>query len=501
MDPITLARWDFAGTAIFHFFLVPLSIGLAVALVLLQTAWARTGEEKYRLAARFWFRPFLILYIVGVATGVVQEYQLHVEWSGFTEVLNEAFGGLLLYTGIVAFLLEVTLISLWHFGDGVFSRWVHLGLGWLLVFVLHAAAAVTLTLNAWIQDPVGYRIDSQGHVVISDVAEVVLSPTALTAVGHTVSASLLTAGLFLVCVSSWRLRVVRFHSVFTASRRLGLWLTVLAAFFVVVSGDISGKVLTSRQPMKMAAAEALWETGQPAPLALFAIPDEAAGRNRVAVEIPAGLSLLGTGDPHGEVRGMTPLQREYVARYGPGDYVPPVAPLFWSFRIMVGCGIFALGFAGLGLWLTRRGRWRGDRPVLLRRIWYLSSYAAIAVPFIGSTTGWLLTETGREPWVVTGMLRMTDAVSSQWLGARAGWWTIGLALGYLAVGGYTLHRIVRAVREAPTDPWLTTGVGTQVSHRAGVRVTAGATTVRAENGRPDGARRPEGELSGTNRAR
>jgi cytochrome d ubiquinol oxidase subunit I len=500
MDPITLARWDFAGTAIFHFFLVPLSLGLAVALALLQTAWVRTGEDKYQQAARFWFRPFLILYIVGVATGVVQEYQLHLEWKGFTEVLNDAFGGLLLYAGIVAFLLEVTLISLWHFGDGVFSRRVHVAVGWLLVLVLHLAATVTLTLNAWIQDPVGYQIDAQGHIAITDVSAVILSPTALTALGHTFSASLLTGGLFLVCVSSWRLRSIRSHSVFTASRRLGLWLTVAAAFMVMVSGDISGKVVTDRQPMKMAAAEALWETGEPAPFALFAVPDETAGNNRFAVEVPGALSFLATGNPDGEVRGITPLQREYAARYGSGDYVPPVAALFWSFRIMVGCGMFALAFAVLGLWLTRRGRWRGDRPPLLRRIWHLSSYAMVVVPFVGSATGWLLTETGREPWVVTGMLHMTDAVSPQWQGGRAAWWTIGLAVGYLVIAGYTLLKLVQAVRQ-PADVVFSPGAAATTSRPTGLPATAPA-TARAHAGRPDAdAALPTGTLSGANRGR
>jgi len=500
MDPITLARWDFAGTAIFHFFLVPLSLGLAVALALLQTAWLRTGEEKYRQAARFWFRPFLILYIVGVATGVVQEYQMHLEWHRFTEVLNSAFGGLLLYAGIIAFLLEVTLISLWHFGDGVFSRRVHLAVGWTLVLVLYAAATVTLTLNAWIQDPVGYRIDSYGQVSITDASAVILSPTALIAIGHTFSASLLTAGLFMVCISSWRLRDVRLHSVFTASRRFGLWLTAAAALMVVITGDISGKVATDRQPMKMAAAEALWETGQPAPLALFAIPDEEAGRNRFAVEVPAALSFLATGDPKGEVRGITPLQREYAARYGPGDYVPPVAALFWSFRVMAGSGMVALAFAVLGLWLTRRGRWRGDRPQLLRRIWYLSSYAMIAVPFVGSTAGWLLTETGREPWVVTGVLNMTDAVSPHWTGSRAGWWTIGLTVGYLALAAYTFLRIAWSLRQ-PADVVFSAGVTTSVVRPAGTPAIAAAVASEQTDAADADVTPSTDTLSGVDRAR
>ncbi|MFH2071838.1 MAG: cytochrome ubiquinol oxidase subunit I [Actinomycetota bacterium] len=406
MDPLLVARWQFGIVTIYHFIFVPLTIGLALLVAVLETFYVRTRDPKYLQATKFWGKLFLINFAIGVVTGIVQEFQFGMNWSSYSRYVGDIFGAPLAIEGLVAFFLESTFIGLWIFGWKRLSARQHLFSAWMVSLGTMISAFWILTANAWMQRPVGYEINSAtGRAELTSFLDVATNTVAWVHFIHTIFFSVLTAAVLMLVVSAWHLLRDRTDGVYTFSAGLASVAILLSSLGVAFSGHWMGQVMTQVQPMKMAAAEALWETEQPAGFSLFAIGDVANGRNHINIVIPKALSLLATNSFDGEVLGINPLQAEFEAEHGPGDYIPPVGTIYWSFRLMIGIGFLLMALGAWGtylLWKKRVGTVTWFHKIAL---W------SLALPFLANVFGWIVTEIGRQPWVVYGELLVKDGVS------------------------------------------------------------------------------------------
>ncbi|MDO8213584.1 cytochrome ubiquinol oxidase subunit I [Conexibacter sp. CPCC 206217] len=444
MNTLELARLQFGVTTLFHFIFVPLSIGLAAWVALCQTRYHRTGDETYLRMTRFWGKLMLISLAIGVVTGIVQEFQFGMNWSRYSRYVGDVFGAPLAMEGLAAFFLESTFLGLWIFGWGKLSPRVHLACVWALAFGSALSAYFILAANSWMQHPVGYELNEvTGRAEMTSIWHVLTNNTALYALTHTLLGAATTAGAVVLGVCAWRMLRRDADPVWSRSARLALPIVLVAAFGTAVSGHFQGMLMEDQQPMKMAAAEAQFETKQPASFSLFATGDFShnPGRTTFDLRIPHALSILATGTWNGKVEGIDEIQRQEQAKYGPGDYTPIVAVTYWSFRLMVGAGSLLILLALLGVWLMRRaGRLEGSR-------WYLrAALAGAALPTLANLSGWVFTEMGRQPWVVYGLLRTSDANSPR-VGAFSLIVTIvGFTLLYgvlAAIGGWLFCKEVR----------------------------------------------------------
>ncbi|MFE1749802.1 cytochrome ubiquinol oxidase subunit I [Streptomyces anandii] len=431
LAPETLARWQFGITTVYHFLFVPLTISLAALTAGLQTAWVRTDKEKYLRATKFWGKLFLINIAMGVVTGIVQEFQFGMNWSDYSRFVGDIFGAPLAFEALIAFFFESTFIGLWIFGWDKLPKKIHLACIWMVSIGTILSAYFILAANSWMQHPVGYRINkAKGRAELTDFWAVLTQNTALSQVFHTLSAAFLTGGAFMVGIAAFHLARKKHVTTMKTSLRLGLVTVVIAGLLTAVSGDVLGKVMFKQQPMKMAAAEALWDGRKPAPFSVFAYGDVEKGHNSVAIEIPGLLSFLANDDFSSYVPGINDVNKAEQQKFGPGDYRPNIPVTFWGFRWMIGFGMasFALGLAGL--WLTRKkfmlpqhlrvGEDEVPHLVLLRNkplgsqltkwSWRIAVWT-LAFPLIANSWGWIFTEMGRQPWVVYGVLQTRHAVS------------------------------------------------------------------------------------------
>jgi cytochrome bd ubiquinol oxidase subunit I len=410
MDVVDLARWQFGIVTVYHFLFVPLTIGLSFLVAGLQTAWVRTGRERWLRLTRCYGKLLVINVAVGVVTGIVQEFQFGMNWSDFSRFAGDVIGAPMAIEALLAFFLESTFLGLWIFGWDRLPRRVHLACIWATAAGSALSAFVILAANSWMQHPVGYRIDPDtGRAQLTDFWAVLTNKVNLVTVPHTLAGCFLVAGALVVAVAVWQLR----HRAdggegelaFRSALRLGGWTTLVAAVALALTGDTQGKIMTDVQPMKMAAAEALYHTEQPASLSLLTI-GSLDGRHEVfAIKVPWLLSFLSTGHFDGKVLGITDLQAQYAASYGPGSYTPVIPVTYWGFRLMIGLGLLAAAVAAWALWAHRRGR-TPSSPWLAR--------ACLVLPLLppaANSAGWIFTEMGRQPWLAFGQLRTAAGVS------------------------------------------------------------------------------------------
>ena len=406
MDALIAARLQFGITTIYHFLFVPLTIGMALVVAILETRWVRTRDPKFLRATKFWGKLFLINFAIGVVTGIVQEFQFGMNWSSYSRFVGDIFGAPLAVEGLVAFFLESTFLGLWIFGWDRLSPRLHVVTAWLVSFGTVMSAFWILAANAWMQNPVGYRINpATGRAELESFVDLIRNPMAWYHLGHTVLAAALTAGVFVLAISGWHLLRNPESPVFRTSSALAVAMVLVAGLGVATTGHFQGQEVADIQPMKHAAVEAHWETEAPAAFSLFAIPSQDEGRNLVDLRIPHVLSLLTDHSWTSEVRGINDLQAEYESTFGPGDYRPPVAAVYWSFRVMVGVGFFLIALGAAGAWFLYRKRLHDIR--WFHRIALL----AIGLPFLANITGWVVTELGRQPWTVYGVLLTRQSVS------------------------------------------------------------------------------------------
>lgn len=423
MSSLDLARWQFAIVTIYHFLFVPLTIGLSVLVAVMQTRWHRSGDERWLRMTKFWGKLFLINFALGIVTGIVQEFQFGMNWSDYSRYVGDVFGAPLAMEALLAFFLESTFIGLWIFGWDRLPKRVHLACIWLAAIGINLSAYFILAANSWMQHPVGYRINEEsGRAELTSIWAVLSNPTVLAAWPHTIAGGFLVGGIFVGAVSVWSMRRGRDVDSFRRTARMGFVTALVATAVVSVSGHAFAQIMTEQQPMKMAAAEALWETENGAGFSLFAVGDVENGRNHVNLQIPRGLSFLATNSFDGQVRGINDIQAEYERTYGAGDYTPMVGVTYWSFRLMIGFGMLAGLIALVWTWALRGGR-TPTNPWL-----YRVGFWALPLPFLANTMGWIFTEVGRQPWTVFGVLFTADADSP-----TVAAWQVGTSLGIYTV--------------------------------------------------------------------
>ena len=406
MSALDLSRWQFGITTVYHFIFVPLTIGLSIIVAGLQTAWFVKKDPEYLRMTKFFGKLFLINFAVGVVTGIVQEFQFGMNWSAYSRFVGDVFGAPLAMEGLLAFFMESTFLGLWIFGWGRLSPRLHLATIWLAAIGTSLSAYFILAANSWMQHPVGYRISPVTHrAQLTSIVALLTNSTVLAAWPHVMFASFLIAGMVVIAASAWHLARGSDTALFRRAMRLGLTLTLPAGIATAATGDVQARLMDSQQPMKMAAAEALYDTSAPASFSLFTVGSLNGGKELWSVRVPYLLSLIATLNPRGTVRGINNVQRAYVKRYGPGSYKPIIPVTYWSFRLMIGFGLLVTLLALAGLWLTRR------RRVPRSQWFYRAAMWGVVLPYLATTTGWIFTEMGRQPWTVFGVLRTSQSVS------------------------------------------------------------------------------------------
>jgi len=407
MDALALARWQFGVTTVYHFFFVPLTLGLVWAVALFETLYVVRGDELYKKMAKFWGKLFLINFAMGVVTGIVQEFQFGMNWSEYSRFVGDVFGAPLAIEALLAFFLESTFLGLWIFGWERLSKKVHLACIWLVAIGSNISAFWILVANSFMQQPLGYEVRN-GRAEMADFFALVTNPHVFVQFPHVVTAAMATGAFFILGVSAWHLRRPPEGDEREAFRRsfaMGAVYALASTVAVIVVGHGQAQYMVKIQPMKMAAAEALWETEDPAPMSLFTVGSEPQRRDLFAIKVPGLLSFLAYNQFAGQVKGIKELQALYELRYGPGDYVPPVMWTYWMFRAMAGAGVAMLFVAGWAV-LALLGQSYLRSPTLLAVL-----VPALLLPYVGNSAGWIFTEIGRQPWIVFGLQKTADAVS------------------------------------------------------------------------------------------
>lgn len=404
MNVVDISRWQFGITTVYHFIFVPLTIGLAPLLAIMQTAWVATGNVAWYRLTKFFGKLFLINFAIGVATGIVQEFQFGMNWSEYSRFVGDVFGAPLAMEGLLAFFFESTFLGLWIFGWSRLPRLVHLACIWIVAISVNVSAFFIISANSFMQHPVGVHYNPQTkRAELNSIVALLTNNTGLTAFSHTVTGALLTAGMFVAAVSAWWLVRSQTTTVDPGTRAmyrpataLGCWVVLVATVGLFFTGDHQGKLMFQQQPMKMASAESLCDTQTDPDFSILTVgrQNNCDSLTRV-IEVPYVLPFLAEGKTDGvTLRGVRDIQQDYVQRFGPNDYRPNLFVTYWSFRAMIGFLAIPVLFALLALWLTRGGRIPSQRWFA----WF--ALLTIPTPFLANISGWVFTEMGRQPWIV-----------------------------------------------------------------------------------------------------
>ena len=449
MDVVTLSRFQFASTSIFHFFFVSLTVGMSFFIAVLESFAYRRGNAGgiYDKMTGFFGHLFLINFAVGVVTGIVQEFQFGMNWSEYSRFVGNVFGVPLALEVLMAFFLESTFIGLWWFGKDRLKPWMRLASIWVVAVGTQISAFWIVLANAWMQHPVGYVV-VDGQARLTDFSAVVFNYKAILYFLHVQGSAWTVAGFFALAICAYHLLRGNHVEVFSRALRIALVFAFVGTMFSALSGHREAQIARLDQPMKFAAMEAQWENStSPAPWSLVALIDTKEQRNTFNVEIPYVGSLLAYNSLEGSYQGMKELNEQYQQAYGPGDYIPPVTPIYWSFRAMTVIGSFLafVAFVGLFLWWRRR-----ERLDLTR--WYLRVLLfTLPLPWLANFLGWLVTELGRQPFMVYGLLTVREGISAnapgEVLAGLIGLWTV-----YLGLIGLDVYLLTKTARAGLHDP-------------------------------------------------
>jgi cytochrome d ubiquinol oxidase subunit I len=446
MDVIMLSRLQFAAATIFHFLFVPLTLGLSLLIAIMETKYVRSGDEEYKRMAKFWGKLFLINFAIGVVTGITLEFQFGTNWSRYSAYVGDIFGSLLAVEATVAFFLESTFIAVWVFGWKRLSPKAHAATIWVVAIASNISAFWILAANSFMQHPVGYVLRN-GRAELDDFIAIITQKWAILEFVHTLSGAYVLAAFFVMGISAWHLIRKNELSFFKKSFRLAALFALIFSVFLAINGDLSGKEVAEKQPAKLAAMESLWETTKAAPMYLLQWPDEANERNAVeAIPIPGALSFLAFGDFDAEVKGL----KEF-----PKEDRPPVLLTFLSFRIMVGLGTLFIILAAWAWWKRKSPE---DNPLLLRILPWI-----IPLPYLANEMGWMLAEVGRQPWIVYGMMRTSDAVSPIAV-SQVGTTLVAFILVYGLLGAVAVYLMMKYARKGPASGEVAAPGAKEVAH-------------------------------------
>lgn len=453
MDPVALSRMQFAITTIYHFFFVPLTLGLSILVAIMETVYVRTGNPIYKRMTKFWGKLFLINFAMGVVTGIVLEFQFGMNWSEYSRFVGDIFGAPLAIEALLAFFLESTFLGIWIFGWDKLSKRLHAATIWLVAIGSNLSALWILIANSFMHEPVGYVV-RDGRAEMTDFFALLTNPHVWFQFPHVITSGMVTAAFFVLGIAAYNLWKGKGEKeLFTISFRWGAVYSLIGVLLVGVIGHFQGVYIHEVQPMKMAAAEAIWETEDPADFLFVAVSDQDEGKNTIEfLRIPGLTSFLYFFQFSGEVQGINEIQQQYEIQYGPGNYIPPVNLLFWVFRSMVGVGFLLLFISFLSLYLVLKKKLAGV-PRILRFL-----PLTIFLPYIGTSSGWLLTEMGRQPWIVFGLQRTEDAISPNLTTGTILVTLIGFTLLYgvlMVVDIYLLAKFATRVEAGQEEPDLT----------------------------------------------
>ncbi|NJD60817.1 MAG: cytochrome ubiquinol oxidase subunit I [Anaerolineales bacterium] len=442
MNVLLLARLQFAITIIYHFFFVPLTLGLSLMVAIFESIYVATGKETYKRLTKFWGKLFLINFAIGVVTGIVQEFQFGMSWSEYSRFVGDIFGAPLAIEALLAFFLESTFLGIWIFGWDRISKGLHLATIWLVVVGSTISAMWILVANAFMQHPVGYTIED-GRAVLTNFWEVVTNLPIFSHFPHVLSAGLVTASFFMMGVSAYHLIRHNETELFRISIRLASAVGLVATIAVGLSGHTQGQELLVTQPMKLASLEALYNTEDPASLSIITIGNPVTREVLLDWRVPGLLSFMEYNRFTGKVEGILDLEQQYIQQYGPGDYVPPPYILYWSFRAMVGAGLLMILISLVALFIELKN-------LYAKLGWFIKILPfAVALPYIANTTGWILTEVGRFPWTVYRVLKLPDSVSLALSGGEILISLIGFILVYGLLITATVYLMMKFAKAGP----------------------------------------------------
>jgi cytochrome d ubiquinol oxidase subunit I len=409
MDPVVLSRLQFAATTIYHFFFVPLTLGLSWVVAGLHTMYHRTSDEKWKRMTKFWGKLFLINFAMGVVTGIVQEFQFGMNWSEYSRYVGDIFGAPLAIEALLAFFLESTFLGIWIFGWERAPRKLHLASIWLVAIGSNLSALWILIANSFMQHPIGYDPTSveAGRLILNDFGALIFNRKAWLAFPHTILAGLSTAAFFMFGISAWHLARKHNVEIFKKSFQIAAVLGLVAVLLTGVVGHEQGVEVMDTQPMKMASIEALWNNNLDEPGSPFSVLTifDRTGRGEVwSLRIPRLLSLISCFNLNCEVLGVNQVQAQYEQIYGPGNYIPLMVFTYWGFRTMFYSALLMIGVGGLAVLAMLQKR--VEKMKLMK--WFP---LAIALPYLANTGGWITTEMGRQPWIVQGLFKTEQGIS------------------------------------------------------------------------------------------
>jgi cytochrome d ubiquinol oxidase subunit I len=450
MDAVDVARWQFAITTVYHFLFVPITIGMSLVVAVFHTQWVRTRNPEYLRLTKFFGKLFIINFALGLVTGIVQEFQFGMNWSDYSRFVGDIFGAPLAFEALLAFFLESTFLGIWIFGWGRVPERLHAATMWVVHVGTVLSAYFILAANSFMQNPVGFRFNPEtGRAEMADFLAVLTNKVQLVTFPHVILSAYMVGGAVVMGVALWLLRKhadTPDASMYRRATRFGAIFALVASLGVVVTGDVQGKIMTEVQPMKMAAAEGLYETTGSAPFSVLSVGSLDGSEATRIIEVPGLLSFLATGTWDGTVEGIDDLrvsERAMAAKvaeqYGPDvaslvtaeDYTPIIPLTYWSFRFMMGLGFLTMLFAAMTLWTTRRG----GTP---RAVWWM--WVAVLTPLLpvfANSWGWIFTEVGRQPWIVYGLMTTSTGVSP----------SVSAAEVWFSMIAYTLVYAVLAVIE------------------------------------------------------
>ncbi|APG27943.1 cytochrome D ubiquinol oxidase subunit I [Syntrophotalea acetylenivorans] len=436
MDVVALSRLQFAVTSMFHFIFVPLTLGLVLLVAWMETRYVRTGDEMYKRMAKFWGKLFLINFALGIVTGITLEFQFGMNWAEYSRYVGDIFGAPLAIEATAAFFLESVFIGVWAFGWDKVSKKVHLLSIWIVAISSNLSALWILLANGWMQNPVGYVLRN-GRAEMVDFGAMFTNPYGVWKFYHTVVSCYTVGAFFVMGISAWHLLRGSKPEFFRRSFRMGAYFGLVAIALSLLTGDYQAEVVARYQPAKLAAMEAHWETGTNAGIHLLAWPDAEQERNVVeAAYVPGVLSYLAYRDLDAEVVGLNDIPREDR---------PPILPVFLSFRAMVGLG----GLMVLASVLAAFFVWRGTldkQRLFLRLLIYF-----IPIPYLTIQLGWLVAEVGRQPWLVYGVMRTSEGVSTAINATQVVVSLIGFTLLYSALGFIDIYLLFKFSRKGPEE--------------------------------------------------
>lgn len=442
MDEVLLSRWQFAITATYHFLFIPLTVGLSIFIAILETFYVKTNDLRYKQLVKFWGKLFLVNFAMGVVTGIVQEFHFGMNWAEYSRFMGDIFGAPLALEALTSFFLESVFLGLWIFGWDRLSKKMHMLCMWIVAFASNLSAFWILVANSFMQHPVGYVINN-GRAEMVDFVALITNPYVFGQFSHSLLSGVVTTGFFVVSISAYQLLRKAHLEAFRKSMKLGIVWTIIGSLAVMGSGHLQAQYVAKAQPMKLASLEALWNTEDPAPFTIYTAIDEEKQVNSAQIAIPGMLSFLVYNDFKGEIQGLKELQAQAEEKYGAGDYIPDVTGLFWSFRVMVAAGLVMTALVLLAAFLMLRNKLE-NHTLMLKALLF-----ALPLPYIANSTGWYVTEGGRQPWMVTGLQTVEKGISQNITTVEVWISLIGFTAVYSALAAAAIYVAVKFIKQGP----------------------------------------------------